>query len=1355
MKKVLLTFCIGALLAIPIKAEWIDLQNNSDTGITLLSSSSGVTTLECNVDGFDVSDVQIGADTWQHIRIPNEPFTLEAGAPELPILAASLIIDDQSATSIVVLEEDHIDLPYKPVPSKGNLTRDIDPDSIPYVFGKSYQGKMWPADQAFLRQPYLMRDYRGQAVVFQPFQYLPTQETLRIYTRLVVEVRENGLSNQNTLQRATPPVVVDRDFSQIYSKRFLNYQTESRYTPLEEQGDMLIICYDSFMDEMEPFVEWKRQSGMNVEIVAKSDIGTSATAIQSYVQDYYITPGLTFLMLIGDSEQIPSLSSDGGASDPSFGMIVGNDAYPDVFVGRFSSGNAAEITSMVERCVEYERDPQAGADWYHKATGIGSDEGSGIGDDGEIDWEHQDNIRADLLGFTFTEVDQIYDPGASSTHVSNAVNAGRSFMNYTGHGSVTAWSTTGFNTGHIGNLTNENMLPLIVDVACVNGQFSGTTCFAEAWMRATHNGEPAGAVGIYASTINQSWAPPMAAQDECTDLLVAGEMKTFGGICINGAMLMNDEYNDFAMTRTWTIFTDPSLQMRTDTPAAISASHTPGMMSTMTSFVVNTAAAGAQGALYADGVLYGKAIADGLGTITILLDVAPPVGTELTLTVTAFNYMTYQGIVSVLPPNGPYVSHDSHSIVDPDGQLNPGDTTGLNISLLNSGVDPATGVQLTLSSTDSYITINDNSATLASIAAGEMVELSAAFNISASGSIPDGHPVSFQLLIEDDMANSWESSFSINGAAAVIEFVGSTVQDGDNSQLDPNEAASLLVSIQNTGSAPASNLSSLLASTNEDISFTLDNAEISSLAAGASTVVEFTIFVSADAAVGDLATFQLLVDALYLNYTTEFSHSIGISQEDFETADFTAWDWQLSGTANWTISTDDPHGGTYCAASGTISHNQESVMELSAYVVSAANLSFWYKVGSEGTYDFLRFYLDGSELLAASGAVGWTEVSYMIPAGQHTFSWAYEKDGSVSTDPDMSWIDDIVFPPFGSAPAPILSADQTELFFNSSMGHNDVAELVLSNTGTGILNYNLQLQLDAIPEIVTNTTSVKKVKNILDRDMTGSAIESAESSFVPGEAMDLNLTLYCVSDDSEWAQTASLEFPVGVEVLSFSNFVGPDDRYIEADGTTGDGALISWLDHNGGYGDIYPGESATCTVSIEVNATFSGDMALDWVINGDDYGSAPHTVNGQFSLINDGPATDPWLFVDLESGSIAAGAEETINVTADALLLAEGTYTGRIIASSNDVTSPLEIEVEFIVGSLEAVTDLQIQIENNLCNSHLTWTAVPGADFYRIYQADYMGAPWVAFAETTDPYWLIPCPVSTVKIFMVKAVKND
>ncbi len=63
------------------------------------------------------------------------------------------------------------------------------------------------------------------------------------------------------------------------------------------------------------------------------------------------------------------------------------------------------------------------------------------------------------------------------------------------------------------------MLPYVISVACNNGQFDDyNECFCEAWQRATHNGNPTGAIAITGSSISMSWDPPMDAQDEMNDL---------------------------------------------------------------------------------------------------------------------------------------------------------------------------------------------------------------------------------------------------------------------------------------------------------------------------------------------------------------------------------------------------------------------------------------------------------------------------------------------------------------------------------------------------------------------------------------------------------------------------------------------------------------------------------------------------------------------------------------------------------------------------------------------------------------------------------------------------------------------
>lgn len=433
------------------------------------------------------------------------------------------------------------------------------------------------------------------------------------------------------------------------------------YTPVEEQGPMLVITYDGFHGAVQPLVDWKNQKGVPTTLVDVSTIGNNSTAIKNYIANEYQTNGLTFVLLVGDAAQVATP----GGEDPTYGQITGNDHYFELFVGRLSGEVISHIETQVERSIEYEMSPMAGADWYHKGIGIASNQGPGHY--GEYDDEHMDFIRDQLLAYTYTEVDRVYDPFGTQAMITNALNNGRSIGNYCGHGSTTSWGTTGFNNGSINALTNDNMLPFITSVACNNGTFPSSTCFGEAWLRATHNGEPTGAIGFWGSNISQSWSPPMYAQDEVIDLLTPELKSCFGALCFNGAMLMIDETGGTGENEAdnWCVFGDPSVQVRTDTPATMSVSHPMQVDVSWTSFdVVVSGLEGALVALSLNNELVSSEYtnASGLASL-ILIPGTLQVGQYVTLTVTAYNHMPYIVVDIPVTSGGPdlwppMIAHD-------------------------------------------------------------------------------------------------------------------------------------------------------------------------------------------------------------------------------------------------------------------------------------------------------------------------------------------------------------------------------------------------------------------------------------------------------------------------------------------------------------------------------------------------------------------------------------------------------------------------------------------------------------------------------------------------------------------------
>ena len=121
-----------------------------------------------------------------------------------------------------------------------------------------------------------------------------------------------------------------------------------------------------------------------------------------------------------------------------------------------------------------------------------------------------------------------------------------------------------------------------------------------------------------------------------------------------------------------------------------------------------------------------------------------------------------------------------------------------------------------------------------------------------------------------------------------------------------------------------------------------------------------------------------------------------------EAVDLTFVAWSSGGNAHWFNQSEVYNNDGDAAQSGLIGNNEETWA--SAVVNGEATLSFFWKVSSEADCDFLKFYIDGIETASISGDVEQL-LSFEIPPGEHTLTWAYSKDGSVAAGLDRGWLD--------------------------------------------------------------------------------------------------------------------------------------------------------------------------------------------------------------------------------------------------------------------------------------------------------------------------------------------------------------
>lgn len=663
--------------------------------LQLIDCQEETNTISMELTGFFVKEVSTPRGNAYVVGLPNMARTASAGEPDLPIIGVPLIVSDRGKMEVRIVEAEYVDFEdFEIAPSKGDIPRTTNPATVAYSYGEQYsQDAFFPIQMATLREPYVLRDFRGQNVVFSPFQYNAVSKTLRVYHRMTVEVYKAGEAGNNELIRTEgTQIKVSPDFEEIYQRRFLNFEKikkdvigAAKYLPVEEGGDLLIICHDAFMDAMTDFVAWKRTRGINTTIVSTNTTGSSYTAIKNYITSQYnANNDLAYVLLVGDVGQIPGYSYHSGSTiynglgDNPYGQIVGNDIYNDIFIGRFSAQNIDQVTTQANRVIDYERNLGSTELWCQDGMGICANTVYS-GPNHELEWQHLEFIRNDLIGYGYNNVYQEYYnvSGFSSTtnQISTGINSGVGIVNYCGHGDEMSWEShsPAFSISRVNSLTNDNRLPFIFSAACENGKYdySSGDCFAEVWMHATNSntGAATGAIATVMSYIVQPWIPPMYAQDEFNKIIVEahnGSVKrTMGGIALNSLLSIFDFYdaNDASAIGTyqsWILFGDPSLAIRTKSPQTMMASYSSNIIIEEPSLTVAVHESdGVMACLTSlDNNIVGKAVVDnGIATVNIFEPVAD--STALILCISGYNKVTVIDTLTAISGIPYHIFYDS------------------------------------------------------------------------------------------------------------------------------------------------------------------------------------------------------------------------------------------------------------------------------------------------------------------------------------------------------------------------------------------------------------------------------------------------------------------------------------------------------------------------------------------------------------------------------------------------------------------------------------------------------------------------------------------------------------------------
>lgn len=1034
---------------------------------SVLSSDANGVTIKVDMPAYTTSNVDINGQTYQKLLMSGAYAMTELGMPELLLAGKSIIIPENSQPTLSVVDADYqlVDN-FKLIPSKGVILRNTNPEDVPYQFGAAYQRNAFQRESPVqLSGTFYMRDFHGVTIQVFPFDYNPVQQQLKCYRSLTLRIDFNAPFR---VQQARKNCA---EFNEVYQNFFLNYE-RSRYTTITESGEILIITPAQFVDAMQPYVNWKIKNGYPTTMVTLEEVGNSNTAVKNYITNFYNEHNLAFVVIVGDGNLFPYFTKDNEVSDNFYTEIVGNDNVPDIILGKISAENATHVTTQVNKFIQYEENPPVTT---HFATfmGIASQEGGSSSDNGEIDYQHIRNIDNILLDFTYTNGYELFEGSQggldasgnpTAANVSAAMNTGVGIITYCGHGNYNKWETTSFNNNNVNSLTNYNMLPFIISTACLNGDYVNQTCFAEAWLRATKDGQPTGAVSTVMSTMSQPWNPPMCGQDEMIRVLTGAEnttvKRTFGGIVFNGLAKMYEVYptttsQGLQTMRTWVLFGDPTLQVRTAVPQLLTVSHNSQIFAGVTQLQVSSPVENAKVVLTKGNIILDQGFISGGSVMLNFNEVLIPTDT-VHLLVSAFNYIPYQADIPVIVNNEPYLTYIGHQIDNASGHPSYNESVGVTMQLKNVGGVASSDFSVVVTTEDSYVTMLQSTFGSTGLQPNESMSLSDAIRFKVAPNVPYGHIAHFHIVMtageyvtEQDFSQLlYAPKLAIGNCGVDDSQAGETT----NGRIDYGETVTLNIPLQNIGNAKAQFGFVSIENMNDVISFNSEMTQtIPFMAENATNMLNLSVTVNPNIQESAIAQFKLTYTAGFYKAEKTFTMLIGANIEDWETGDFSSYDWNLGTSNQWQITTTHPYEGTYAVRSANIGNNKSSSLKLTMEVTQPDTISFYYYVSCEpgGTdwwgqysqYDYLAFYINSTKKDSWDGEVSWTKVAYPLTAGTYTFEWRYVKDNYQTAGEDLAMIDYISLPATVKHPSAV--QNYTEEGVNISCYPNPASDYVV------------------------------------------------------------------------------------------------------------------------------------------------------------------------------------------------------------------------------------------------------------------------------------------------------------------------
>ena len=1007
---------------------------------------------------------------YEQITFENCVQGAEVGAPNLPWHSVSLLLPQNTEaqnvefefSDFVDVEGSHLLYPYQ-APRPLSVTKEI-----PFAKNeKVYDSEdLYPAKYSSDVQTQYLNGYSFAFTGFTPVRYISVTGKLSYAQKVTVRVRYEASRIDKSKMLNTAPEIQARVERLAQNPEALRLYSENQRQKSLGGYELLVITPAEWVSHFDDYKAHYEVRGLRTKVVALEDIYASSEGrdeqekIRTFVSQEYENEGVMMVLLGGDSDWVPyrglycfvmdgyedSLPADmyyvcldgtwNDDNDDRWGEIGEDDLLPELAIGRMPFNTEIQFNNMMHKTLEYQSNPVLGEfnDIVLGAEHLG-DGYFGSNDLELLIGEHNEDYYTTVgipEDYTFHRVYADGETGWGGSIFRNKINeVGGGYVHHVGH------ANTDYVAGWYVNTTSDESFAKLDGVnhnynffhshGCICGDFT-KTCMLERLVNIS--------TGFVASTGNSRYGwyipwgdgPARHLHREFVDSYYHDRLPYIGTAFVEMKIMtapnVADLWGENGALR-WNMYCiniigDVAVCPWLDEPFIPEVSYELALNQGTTSTNVKINKNNNPQSNFRCSLFYGEdllafGMTDENGEAELQFAEALNVTDTMQLIITGPNawYQTYN--VVGLDNNSNFVYVNEIELSDDNGNslFDYDEDVKLNLEFYNAGNVAADDITATLTTTSSeFVEIVSANANIGSIGANASKSVNDAFAVRVKNDVQD-QEYAFFTITTTDGTNTWNQELVYRLQAPVFEMFDITYSDelGDNNGfVDAGETLKIYFKIKNIGNSKADAINVKATSSNQNVVFDEDEVVFDDL--DVNQVVESYFILDINENTVDGEQFTIDIDMTSSGYSRhdELRFTVGTLKETFETGDFTHLNWMFDNDLPWVVTKDQAYSGEYSAESGHIDDDEITSMLIEMENTSDGEVSFYYKVSTTKSQDFLVFYIDGVLQDRWSGEIDWEYTTYEVPAGIHVFEWRYDKSPNGQSGEDRCWIDDIAFP---------------------------------------------------------------------------------------------------------------------------------------------------------------------------------------------------------------------------------------------------------------------------------------------------------------------------------------------------------